>query len=319
MKKPYASGYLKVPEGHELYYEGFGHPLGAPILSLHGGPGGGFTDRSKKLFDPKRHNVVFFDQRGAGRSRPFASIEANTTRKLLDDVDRVLDRFALNRVILTGASWGTTLALAYAIRRPERVAGLLLSALFLGDREAIRHYVGGGLKTHFPDRWERFIGQVPPRHRTDPSRYYLSRMLKGDERARERYCYEWAYYEMSVVSLHIEHAKILEYMREFSYRSLAPLEAHYMANGCFLPRNHILDNVHRLAHIPITLFHGRYDVICPPSQAWELKKRHGRTRLEFYPGGHYEDRRERRTAFKEALAEMIGKTRLGRGRSVGTK
>lgn len=312
-RKPYVSGHLRVTDGHELYYEGFGNPRGTPIVFLHGGPGGGFTDSSKRLFDPKRHNVIFFDQRGAGRSRPFASIKANTTPHLLEDIDAVLALFGLDRVVLVGGSWGTTLALAYAIRRPERVAGLLLGALFLGDRDAISHYIGGGLKTHFPEHWERFIGRVPPRRRTDPARYYLEKMLSGNEKERETFCFEWAYYEMSVVSLHIEHKGILAYMKEFSYRSLAPLEAHYMANACFLPPNHILANVHRLSRIPITLFHGRYDVICPPSQAWELQKRHGRTRLEFYTGGHYENSPQRRDAFKKGLAELIAKTRFRGG------
>ncbi|MDE2292666.1 MAG: alpha/beta fold hydrolase [Elusimicrobia bacterium] len=318
MRRPYRKGRLPVGDGHELYYEGWGNPKGVPIVSLHGGPGGGFTDRTKRLFDPRRHNLVLFDQRGAGRSRPFASVRANTTAHLVRDTDKVMDLFGLERAVLTGGSWGTTLALAYALSRPRRVAGLVLCSLFLGDADAIRHYIGGGLRTHFPDRWERFLSLVPARHRRNPSAYYLSRMRSKDPRVSERYCYEWAYYEMSVVSLDVPHETVLKYMKEFSYRSLAPLEAHYMANGCFLPRGHILKNARRLSRVPTALLHGRYDVICPPVQAWEFKRRHGNVDLSFYPGGHYEEGPERKAAFKKALAGVAAASGLA-GRAAANR
>lgn len=286
-KKIYTSGYLKVTDGHELYYEGWGNPKGFPILFIHGGPGSGSASpRYKKWFDPRTQNVIFYDQRGAARSRPFASIKANTTDKLVEDIERLLDHLGLHKVMLFGRSWGCTLALTYAIRHTERVSGIFLSALFLGDKNAIDYYTRGGVRQHFPEAWDRFIKNVPKKCRKDPTSYYLRQMLSTNKLTRKKYCFEWAYYEISIAALEMKPETISAFMKDLSYESLSVLEAHYVKNNCFLPNDYILNNAKRLSNIPITLLHGRYDAVCPPIQAWELKQRIPHLDLHFNIGGH---------------------------------
>jgi proline iminopeptidase len=308
--QPYTKGFLKVSDGHELYFEGYGNPKGVPILYVHGGPGSGFADTDKKPFNPKKHHVILFEQRGSGRSRPFASLKNNTTPKLVEDMCALLDKFQVKKVVLYGGSWGSTLALVFAIQHPERVAGMSLRALFLGSKEAVDYYVGGGLKSHFPEKWERFVSLVPKAHQKNPSRYYLSQMNSSNAKVREKFCYEWAYYELSIVSLNVTHSQVLKYMKAWSYRSLAPLEAHYMANYCFLPEKYILKNAHRLRKIPVSLKHGRYDVICPPEQAWALKKALPEMDLKFYVGGHFEPDKKSEAEKIKDLGRLINRARF---------
>ncbi|HHL71542.1 MAG TPA: prolyl aminopeptidase [Bacteroidetes bacterium] len=296
------SGHVPVPGGHELYYELFGAPDGLPVLYLHGGPGAGFTEKDKIFFDPDKHHVLFFDQRGAGRSRPFASLKNNTTGDLIRDINLLLERFGMERVLLFGGSWGSTLALVYAIRYPERVSGLLLRGIFPGHIESTKYYINGGVRTFFPDAWERFLSHVPQKNRLHPARYYYRMMQSRDEAVREKYSYEWAFYEFSIFKQEpLQENEIDTLLRNYSYRSLAPMEAWYVKNNFFLPDNYIYDHAEALSQFPVSIVHGRYDMICPPVYAWELHRKIAGSRLRFTCAGHAASEPETEAALKEEL------------------
>ena len=301
LQLPYKKGYLKVTDGHKLYYEFCGNKNGIPVLFLHGGPGSGFVDAHKNAFDLKKFNLILFDQRGAGRSKPFASLKANTTAHLISDINKILDFAVIEKALLFGGSWGSTLALAYALKYPERVLGLQLRGIFLGDSQSVRYYLNGGVEIHAPEAWERFVRQVPEKNRKDIVDYYFKKMRSKKYSERKKACYEWARYEMSIMKMKISEKEIEEYVGEYSYMSLAPLEAHYLRKNCFMPDNYILENAHKLSGIPVSIVHGRYDLICQPRDAYLLHKEINSSRLKLVTAGHSASEREIEKAQKSEL------------------
>jgi proline iminopeptidase len=282
--RPYRKGYLDVSDGHKLYYELCGNPKGKPVLYVHGGPGAGCKESDRRFFNPKKFNIVLFDQRGAGRSKPFASTKANTTQKLVQDMRQLLQFLKIKKVFLFGGSWGSTLSLVYGLTYPETVSGMLLRGIFLATKEEIKHAFER-VNEYFPDAWERFVSMVPKNNRRNVISYYLEKMKSKNKRVAEKYAYEWAYYELSMLNLDMPRKKVIESLRKYNYRSLAILEAHYMKNNCFLPHNFILKNAHKLK-MPVTIVHGRYDVICTPLAAYLLHKKIKHSRLFFVLSGH---------------------------------
>lgn len=289
---PYKSGYLDVPDGHKIYHEIFGNPKGVPVLYLHGGPGIGFTDKDKRFFNPKKYKVVLFDQRGSGRSMPFASIKNNTTQKLVEDMNKLLDFLKLKKVILFGGSWGSTLALIYAIQNPDRVLGMIIRGIFLANQNDLNHYVGGGVEKHFPEAWERFVSLVPEESRQDLTRYYFEQMISADDKKADKHAFEWSYYESAISKMKISDKKILFSLKDGSYKALAVLEAHYILNNCFIPEDYILNNAYKLSHIPTVIVHGRYDFVCQPKNAYDLHKRIAGSKLHIVVAGHGSSERE---------------------------
>lgn len=280
---PCKNGYIDVSDGHSLYYELYGNPEGIPVLFLHGGPGAGFTAKDKQFFSKRRYKVIFFDQRGSSRSKPFGSIKNNTTQDLVADIDRVLDYLGFDRVFVFGGSWGSSLALVYAIHNPERVEGLILRGIWLANKYGLDHYIRGGIKEFFPDVWERFAKLVPAGE--NPVRYYLDKMLSGDKKISDKYAYEWAYYEMSFYTIN----KISDpddILKTFSYKSMAILEAYYIKNNCFLSEDFIMNNADKIANIRTSIVHGRYDFICPPVQAFRLHSKLNKSVLNITNAGH---------------------------------
>jgi len=282
----YKKGYFKAGDGHKLYYECYGNPDGIPVLSIHGGPGCGFCDDEKKYYNPEIYNVILYDQRGSGRSKPFASIKNNTTQKLIQDQKNLMEFLGIERPFLSGGSWGSTMALVYSIQYPELVRGLLVRGIFLANSADIKHYIGGGIKKFFPDVWNRFISLVPPKNRKDPSSYYLKKMNSKDPLVKDVYTYEWAYYEIAISRMEMPAKKIVKILGKFSYQSLSPLEAHFMINQCFLEENYILKNASKLSHLPVSIIHGRYDFICLPKNAFNLHKKIKNSRLFVVCAGH---------------------------------
>jgi proline iminopeptidase len=297
----YEAGYIDVSGGHQLYYELYGNPKGIPVIYLHGGPGAGFGDKSKVFFDENRYNVIFFDQRGASRSKPFGSIENNTTQDIVGDINLILDKLNFDKVYVFGGSWGSTLALVYAIQHPERVLGLILRGIWLANNYGLEHYIGGGIKEFFPDVWERFAGLVPKGEH--PVKYYLKQMLSEDKEVSDKFAYEWAYYEMSFYTINRidDPAEILE---TFSYKSLAILEAHFIANNCFIPEDYIMNNVGVIKDIPTSIVQGRYDFICPPIQAFRLHSGLNNSKLNICNAGHSATDEENLKALKEELRRI---------------
>ena len=297
----YKSGHIDVSDGHSLYFELYGNPKGIPVLFLHGGPGAGFSDKDKQFFNKRRYNVIFFDQRGSSRSKPFGSIENNTTQDLVSDINKVLDYLNFNRVYVFGGSWGSSLALVYAIHHPKKVAGLILRGIWLANKYGLEHYINGGIKEFFPDVWERFAKLVPKGE--NPINYYLEKMLSADKKISDKYAYEWAYYEMSFYTIN----KISdpdEILKTFSYKSMAILEAYYIKNNCFLSEDFIINNIDIIANFKISIVHGRYDFICPPAQAFRLHSKLNHSTLNITNAGHSSSDTENKRALISELRRI---------------
>ncbi|MBI2581007.1 prolyl aminopeptidase [Candidatus Woesearchaeota archaeon] len=290
--KPYRHGYLPVSDSHKLYYELCGNPKGKPVLYVHGGPGAGCDENSRRFFNPKVWNIILFDQRGANRSKPFGSTRANTTWKLVSDIRQLLRFLNIKKAFLFGGSWGSTLSLVYAIKHPETVTGMLLRGIFLGRKEDIMYTYGGGAQDYFPDKWERFTRMVPKSRRKDVIGYYARQMRSKNRKIRDKFAFEFAYYELSLIKLSMTHRDVMKIMEKASshpgHKSMAIIESHYMTNDCFLPKNYILNNIGRISSrkIPVSIVQGRYDALCPPYQAWELHKSLPRSKLFLVTGGH---------------------------------
>lgn len=299
--KSYKNGFIKVTDGYKLYFELYGNPKGIPVLFLHGGPGGGFSDSDKQFFDKRRYNVIFFDQRGSSRSKPFGSIKNNTTQDLVKDIDRILDYLNFEKVYIFGGSWGSTLALVYAIHNPMRVRGLILRGIFLANKYSLDHYINGGIKEFYPDVWNRFVSLVKKGEK--PANYYLKRILSKDKKISEKFAYEWAYYEMSFYTINkiADPDKIL---RTFSYRSLAILEAHYIINKCFLSEDYIIKNINKIKNIKTSIVQGRFDFICPPIQAFRLHSKLNNSKLNVVSAGHSSSDEEIKKTLKSELKRI---------------
>ncbi len=296
-KQSYKTGYFDVSDGHSLYFELYGNPKGIPVLFLHGGPGAGFSDNDKQFFNKNRYNVVLFDQRGTSRSKPFGSIENNTTQDLLSDIDLLLDHLGFDNVYVFGGSWGSSLALVYAIHNPKRVLGLVIRGIWLANNYGLDHYIRGGIKEFFPDVWDRFASLVPDGE--NPVDYYLDKMLSDDKKVSDKYAYEWAYYEMSFYTIN-KISDPHEALQSFSYKSMAILEAYYIKNNCFLTEDFIMKNIDKIENIKTSIVQGRYDFICPPAQAFRLHSELKNSVLNITNAGHSSsDTDTKRTLIKE--------------------
>lgn len=283
---PIQKGYLKVSEIHEIYYEVCGAAAGKTYLFVHGGPGAGFSELDKRFFDFKKHKVVFYDQRGSSKSKPFGEITDNTTQHLVEDINKLLAHLNIEKIHVFGGSWGTTLSLVFAILYPEKVESLLLRGVFLGDKKSIDHYLNGGVKNKFSTEWERFKNNVPLDSNQTISAYYLDKMLHGSLEEKKFFCYEWVFYEISIFKRRIDENEIDSIIKQFPFESLAIMEAHYLSNNCFIEDSFILNNIKALDTIPTTIIHGKYDAICPIEYAEILHHKLKRSNLYIENTGH---------------------------------
>lgn len=263
MKKSYIykSGYCKLDNGNEIYVECFGNRKAEPIIFLHGGPGSGFTEAHKKLFDPKRDNVIFYDQRGAGKSRPYCVLENNNTQNLVEDMLSVFQYAGIQRAYVVGVSWGVALGLLFAVKYPEKVKGFLLASVFLGTRKEIAHFIDGSVADSYPKIWERFIGAVPEKSRRNIVEYYLDQMTSGSEIERNKMARSWALYDLSLSFGEDNLEKVEKILDNFSYRSLAVLTAFYIKNNFFISDCYIEKNISRISKIPAIIIHGKNDAV----------------------------------------------------------
>ena len=277
-RKPHNHGMLKTGDGHRVYFEECGNPNGIPILFFHGGPGAGCDEKDRRYFDPKKWRVILFDQRGCGRSRPLGLLENNTTWHLIQDAKHILNKLGITKTALFGGSWGSTMALTFAITCPEMVSGMVLRGIFLGESSEIDYSENGLIATHFPREWERFASVLSPEQRKDPLRAYYDKLINGRVRRsrRRKLVSEWTRYEDA--HLRLAPTNPQKYEREFAKEKpetvemIAVLEIYYIANGCFFKRGFILKNIHRIPNVPISIIHGEYDVICPPRSAHRPEK-----------------------------------------------
>jgi len=285
--KPYKTGYRKVSPLHEIYYQLGGNPMGKPVMYLHGGPGGGCSPHDFRYFNPQKFNVVLHDQRGSGQSKPYGEIRENTTENLVEDIEKLRKHLRLDRVILFGGSWGTTLALAYAETYPLNVAGIVLRGVFTATRSEIDHYYHGGAAKFFPEVHRELAASLDHPERGDYPAQLLAKLMSDDQSVRDRYARIWIRYEGGIALLEKADEMIEAFFREYDPYAFALMENYYMANGCFLEEGQLLKNAGRLADIPMVIINGRYDMICPPATAYELHRLLPKSTLFIVPdAGH---------------------------------
>ncbi len=287
--EPFQSGFLKVSDLHELYFEVCGNPDGKPVFALHGGPGGRCSPYMRRFYDPEKFLIVLHDQRGAGRSKPFAETKDNNTQALVEDIERLRKHLGIEKtIILFGGSWGSTLGLAYAETYPEQVAGLVLRGVFTSTQAEIDHFYHGGVRKFFPGVYDRFVNALPdPERRPIPA--YLNELLHSDDKAVcAKYADIWARYEIRIAALDYPDDKVDEVMKTFDPLAFARMENYYMAHKCFLEEDQLIRNAGRLSDIPVVIVNGRYDVVCPPVTAYRLHKQLPKSKLIVAEGsGHW--------------------------------
>ena len=284
--EPFDQRMLDVGDGHRLYVEQCGHPQGAPVIVLHGGPGGGCSPAMRRYFDPAHYRVILFDQRGCGRSRPHASVTANTTWHLVADIERIREALGIDRWIVFGGSWGATLALVYGETHPDRAAHLVLRGVFLATQGELDWFYGGGAGAFWPDRWREFVAPVPEDERADLIAAYHKRLFSGDTVEEVRFARAWAAWENALASVE-SHGPGGDAPGDYA-RAFARLENHYFTHNAFLEEDgQILRDIARLDGVPGTIVQGRLDMICPPVSAWRLAERWRRSDLRMIPvAGH---------------------------------
>jgi proline iminopeptidase len=270
--EPYDHGMLDVGDGHRIYWELCGNPQGKPVVFLHGGPGAGCTPTQRRLFDPDKYRILLFDQRGCGRSSPYASLEANTTWHLVADIERLRSMIGVDKWMVFGGSWGSTLALAYAETHPERVTELVLRGIFTLRRSELLWYYQEGASWIFPDKWEGFLAPIPEEERSDLMAAYRKRLIDPDPAVRAKAARAWSLWEGETITLLHNQEYSDQFGDEHYAIAFARIENHYFVNEGWFEEGQLIRNAHRLKGIPGVIIQGRYDIATPPKTAWELHK-----------------------------------------------
>ena len=286
--EPYRTGMLDVGDGHTIYFEECGNPNGEPAVLVHGGPGGGSNPTMRRFHDPEHYRIILFDQRGCGRSTPHASLEANTTWHLVADMERLREALGVERWQVFGGSWGSTLALAYAETHPQRVTGLILRGIFLVRRAELEWFYQEGCSWIYPDAFAAYRDVIPPEERGDMIAAYHRRLTHPEADVRLAAAKAWSVWEASTLSLLPDAERIRNFSADAYALAFARIECHYFINGGFLRcDDQLLADAGRLAGIPGTIVHGRYDVVTPLKNAWDLKHAWPEVDLRIVPdSGH---------------------------------
>jgi len=272
--EPFRTGMLEVGSGHRLYWEVSGNPNGKPVVLLHGGPGGGTDPKQRRFFDPVRYKIVLFDQRGCGKSTPHASLVDNTTWHLVSDIEALREHLGIERWQVFGGSWGSTLALAYAEKHPERVSELVLRGIFLLRQKELSWFYQWGTSEMFPDAWQDYLAPIPLAERSDLIAAYHRRLTGGDTQAMQDAARAWTVWEARTSFLLPKPDYVARCAADAFALAFARIECHYFVNkGFFTHEDQLLDDVAKIRHIPTVIVQGRYDVVCPPVSAWDLKQR----------------------------------------------
>jgi proline iminopeptidase len=295
------TGRLKVSALHEIYYEESGNPDGKPVVFLHGGPGGGTDPRMRRFFNPRRYRIVLFDQRGCGKSTPHACLEENTTWDLVEDTEKLRAHLGIERWQVFGGSWGSTLALAYAQKHPERVTELVLRGIFLLRRSELDWFYQSseGAASLFPDLWEQYVAPIPEEERYDMMRAYYRRLTSTDRRERNTAARAWSMWEAATSFLLGKAAYVSKFTESDYAAAFARIECHYFVNGGFLDSDdQLLRDVSRMRKIPGVIVQGRYDVVCPMRSAWHLHRAWPEAKMVIVPdAGH--------SAFEPGIARAL--------------
>lgn len=296
--RPFSTEHLPVEGGHSLYVEQSGHRDGIPVVFLHGGPGSGCSPRHRQFFDPNKYRIIMFDQRGAGKSTPHASLETNTTAHLVEDIEQIRKHLKLKKWLVFGGSWGATLALAYAQSNPKRVKGLILRGVFLCRPKDIDWLYQDGASRLFPDYWQDFIAPVPKVERSNMVEAY-HRLLTGEnELARMRAAEAWSLWEGRASTLKANPQNAASFAEPFAAMAMARIECHFFLNNGFMADNQLIANAKAIEKIPCWIIHGRYDCVCPVEQAWELHQALPSSKLDIVDdSGH--------SAFEPGIAKAL--------------
>jgi proline iminopeptidase len=271
--EPYSSGHLRVSPVHEIYYEECGNPRGKPALFIHGGPGAGAGKDSRRFFDPRRYRIVLFDQRGCGRSRPHASLEDNTTWHLVEDIEKLREHLGIERWLVFGGSWGSTLALAYAQSQPKRVTELVLRGIFMLRKAELRWFYQEGASAIFPDRWEHYVQLIPAAERNDLIGAFYRRLISGDRSTQLAAAKAWSIWEAATSYLYVNEDNVRRWSDDEFAIAVARIECHYFVHGGFFhAEDQLLIRIATIRHIPAVIVQGRYDVVCPMMSAWDLHR-----------------------------------------------
>jgi proline iminopeptidase len=305
---PYETGYLPLSGGHVMYWEQAGNPNGRPVVFLHGGPGAGAGAVHRRFFDPNFWRIVIFDQRGAGRSRPLGGLDNNTTPDLVSDIEILRRHLAIERFLLFGGSWGSTLALAYAQAHPQRVAGAVLRGVFLGRPQEVEWFLHG-MRLVFPEAHAAFTGFLSEAERTDLLHSYLRRLTSADPSDHLPAARAWSVYEGTCSTLLPSPETVSGFSQDRTALGLARIEAFYFAHGLFLPPGGLLTQMDRISHIPAEIVQGRYDMICPAATAFDLAAAWRNARMTIVPdAGHS----ALEPGIRRALVAAVERFRSGR-------
>jgi len=289
IQEPFETGKLKVSEIHELYYEVSGNKEGTPVVFLHGGPGGGTDPSDRGFFDPKKYKIILYDQRGSGKSTPSASLEENTTWDLVKDTEALRTKLGIDKWHVFGGSWGSTLSLAYAQAHPERVKSLTLRGIFTLRKSELRFFYQDGASHLFPESWDEYVAPVPEAERGDMVLAYHAQLNSADEEVRLRAAKAWSKWEMATSKLFVDSESIARAAEDKFALAFARIENHYFVNEGFMRDGQLLEkqSIDKIRHIPTTVVQGRYDVVCPATTAWALKKAFPELTLHIVPdAGH---------------------------------
>ncbi|KAI0142040.1 Alpha/Beta hydrolase protein [Pestalotiopsis sp. NC0098] len=264
------SGHLDVSSVHSIYWEECGSPSGVPVVYLHGGPGGGIDSSDRLYFDPSHYRSVLFDQRGSGRSTPHASLEENTTWHLVADIERLREHLGIDKWIVFGGSWGSTLSLAYAEAHPDRCLGLVLRGIFTLRREELLFYYQSGANFLFPDYFDDYVSVIPEAERGDMMGAFYKRLTGDNEEEKLKCADAWSRWEMSTSKLIVDPSYIAKAQDPKWALAFARIECHFFVNGGWMKDGQLIEDAHKIKHLPIVIVQGRYDVVCPAKTSWDL-------------------------------------------------
>tara|TARA_B100000459_G_scaffold144696_1_gene107923 strand:- start:63 stop:1019 length:957 start_codon:yes stop_codon:yes gene_type:complete len=300
--EPYDTGFIKKGK-HEIYYEQCGNPKGKPAIFLHGGPGGGCGSLSRRFFNPKKYRIILFDQRGCGRSKPHTCLEDNTTWHLIEDIESIRERLDIKKWLVFGGSWGSTLAIAYAQKHPKNVSQMVLRGIFMLRKKELQWFYQYGASEMYPEAWQGFLKEIPENERGDLIESYRKIFYGDDEEKKLSAAKAWSKWEASCSFINYNPNAVKESINAEFALAFALIENHYFVNKGFLDyENQLLDNIDIIRDIPSIIIQGRYDVVCPPTTAYELYSRWPESELVIAPfSGH--------SAFeKEITHELIKAT-----------
>ncbi len=300
--EPYESGYIKKCK-HVIYYEQCGNPKGKPAIFLHGGPGGGCGALSRRFFNPKKYRIILFDQRGCGRSKPHTCLEDNSTWHLIEDIESIREKLKINKWLVFGGSWGSTLAIAYAQKHPENVSQMVLRGIFMLRQKELEWFYQYGASEVYPEAWQGFLKEIPEGQRDNLIEAYRKIFYGDDKEKKLSAAKAWSKWEASCSFINYNPDAIRESINAEFALAFALIENHYFVNKGFLDNeNQLLDNIDIIRDIPSVIIQGRYDMVCPPTTAYELHDRWPESKLIIAPfSGH--------SAFeKEITHELIKAT-----------